>query len=191
MAIITSSDLKGFVDDTTSANDAEYGYAVNAANTWVPQYCNRSFDVASTATARVFAATDSTVLHIYDATTVTAVTNNGATVASSEYQLEPLNGIDSAGQARPYDRIRLVSGSWHIDGRGEATVSVTATWGWAAVPAQVFEATLILAADLYSNRDKRYGIVTTTEFAGVRARQNPVVTDLLAPFRKASAWGIA
>jgi hypothetical protein len=190
MPIITSANLESFMSDDSADNATERGYALNAANTWVPQYCNRSFDVAGSASARVFVPQSAEVLRIDDCTSITSISNNGATVSASAFQLEPLNGLDAAGQARPYDVVRLTSGWWYCDGR-RATVSVNAAWGWAAVPAQVFEATLILAADLYSNRDKRYGIVTTTEFAGVRARQNPVVTDLLAPFRKATAWGLA
>lgn len=191
MAIITTSNLKTFIGDDSSTNDTVYGWAVDAANKWVPGHCQRTFDISSSSSARVYAPTHPTVLRVHDFTGTPTISNDGATVASGDYQLEPLNGLAQDGTARPYEQIRLLSGTWSQTYDREASVTVTAAWGWAAVPSEVFEATLILAADLYSNRDKRYGIVSFTEFAGVRARQNPVVTDLLAPYRRVESWGVA
>jgi hypothetical protein len=191
VAIITTSNLKTFIGDDSSTNDTVYGWAVDAANKWVPGHCQRTFDISSSSSARVYAPTHPTVLRVHDFTGTPTISNDGATVASGDYQLEPLNGLAQDGTARPYEQIRLLSGTWSQTYDREASVTVTAAWGWAAVPSEVFEATLILAADLYSNRDKRYGIVSFTEFAGVRARQNPVVTDLLAPYRRVESWGVA
>lgn len=191
MAIITTSDLKTFIDDNTTTNDTPYVWAVNAANRWVPTYCQRTFDISDGSSARVYAPTHPTVLRVHDFTGTPTISNNGATLTAADYQLEPLNGLAQDGTARPYEQIRLLSGYWSQSYDREASVTVTAAWGWAAVPSEVFEATLILAADIYSNRDKRYGIVSFTEFAGVRARQNPVVTDLLAPYRRVESWGVA
>lgn len=191
MAIITTSNLKAFIGDASSTNDTVYGWAVDAANKWVPTYCQRTFDISSSSSARVYAPTHPTVLRVHDFTGTPTISNNGATLTAADYQLEPLNGLAMDGTARPYEQIRLLSGTWSQTYDREASVTVTAAWGWAAVPSEVFEATLILAADIYSNRDKRYGIVSFTEFAGVRARQNPVVTDLLAPYRRVESWGVA
>lgn len=191
MAIITTSNLKAFIGDASTANDTVYGWAVDAANKWVPTHCQRTFDISSSSSARVYAPTDPTVLRVHDFTGTPTISNNGATLTAADYQLEPLNGLAMDGSARPYEQIRLLSTTWSQDHVGEASVTVTAAWGWAALPSEVFEATLILAADLYSNRDKRYGIVSFTEFAGVRARQNPVVIDMLSAFRRVEAWGVA
>lgn len=193
MAIITSSQFKTFVKDATSTNDTPYGWAIAAVNRWIPTHCKRSFEVAGSATQRFFVPATNDVVRISDCTTVTAVTNVGTTITSGSYQLEPLNGINSADQTVPYEQIRLLSGAWIFGypNPKQATIAVTATWGWAAVPDEVTEAALILAADMYRNREMRFGVISATEFAGVRARSNPQVLELLHDLRRPEAFGIA
>lgn len=184
MAIITASELKAYAKETTSGNDAQWTFAVNAANTWVPRHCLRSFaSVDTDASERRYTPESATLVRIHDAHEVTAVAISGGTLDASSYQLEPLNQLNMAEQYRPYDRVRLIYAAFDTC-RTEATVTVTAKWGWNAVPDDVKLATLILGADLYRNREMRFGVISATEFAGVRARANPQVLELLSDFRR-------
>ena len=66
------------------------------------------------------------------------VTIGGVTVASSVYELWPLNAALGP-EAQPYDRIMRVDGTeWPF---GEL-ITVTAFYGWPAVPAGIVEATI-------------------------------------------------
>ena len=160
--------------------------AIDSAEATIDRETNRRFAVASgTASARLFAADDWYRLRIHDCTTVTVVTNNGATIATSSYQLEPLNGITLAGESVPYSSIRLLDGAWLIDSRGEAKVSITATWGWLAIPARIEQAALIIAKEIITNRDEvKLGLVGFSDVGGVTARTNPIVRDTLNHYRQ-------
>jgi len=166
--------------------------ALNAGQAQIEQMCQRSFTVAgASATARLYAATPgSSVLRIHDCTTVTAVSEAGAAVASTLYQKEPVNLIDWAGVARPYEQLRKLNSTWSTDG-GEAIISVTGTWGWSAIPASVTEAIYIQAKDIASQRDVRAGVAAFGDFGAIRVRANPTVETLIAPFRRIEAFGIA
>ena len=82
------------------------------------------------------------------------------------------------------------SGKWHMDGDREDTLSVTARWGWAAIPAEVSLASKLLTRDLLLARDTAFGIVQVGDFSR-RVAANGVVETLLAPLRRAEAFGIA
>ena len=176
-----------------STDDTVIQAAIDSAEEAINQHCNRTFAPAGSATARVFASGSarSSVIEIHDCTTVTSVSDAGNTLAASAYQLEPLNGRTSAGEATPYTRIRLLAGAYWSNFYGEATVSVTATWGWSTLPARYTEATKILTADLLDNRDIRNGVIGFTDYAGIRVRENPVVSSLLAKLVRAGTFGIA
>jgi hypothetical protein len=72
-------------------------------------------------------------------------------------------------------------------------VQVTAAWGWSADPAAVVNATLIQAARIFKRRTSPEGVVGGfQDFGAVRvsSRMDPDVMDLLAPYRRASSFGI-
>ena len=188
----TTEEIKDYVNDkTATANYALVEAARYAAIAQLNNDCQRRFVLATTASARVFVPESACLVRIHDCTTVTSVTNDGSAVAASLYQLEPLNGLSAAGETMPYDRIRLISGGVFYANAGEATVSVTATWGWASIPYPIIEACKIIAKDILSNRDVRFGLVAVTDVAGVSARTNPVVAAAINSYKRVEAFGIA
>jgi hypothetical protein len=77
-----------------------------------------------------------------------------------------------------------------VDAYGDDTLSITARWGWAAIPPQVTEATKLLARDLLLARDTAFGIVQVGDFSR-RITDNGQVVALLSSFRRAESWGLA
>lgn len=177
-----------------TADNALIEAAINAAETAIDKELGRRLIVAPTpATARVYRPDwCSRYLHINDATEITSVVENGVTLtAGTDYILEPLNGLDPAGEAWPYERLVKYSGWWYTDGP-KATVTVTAKWGWAAIPFEVVESCKIVAADMLSNRDMRNGLVAITEAGGVGSRQNQTVREMIRHYKATkAAAGIA
>lgn len=121
----------------------------------------RTWTVASgSASTRVYAprAVGQDLIRIHDCVTVTSVTNDGVTVpawmTAGGYQLEPLNGLDWAGETRPYEGIRYIGNAWTFD-RFRATVAVTADWGWAALPDQVVRTHYVIAKDVWEFRSQQ------------------------------------
>ena len=118
----------------------------------------RTWTVATgTPSTRVYAprGPGQDLIRIHDCVTVASVTNDGAAVAAwttaGGYQLEPLNGLNEAGESRPFEGIRYIGSAWTFD-RFRATVSVSADWGWPALPEQVIHSHYALGKDVWEFR---------------------------------------
>ena len=145
MAYVTLDQLRAYVRDEGRGLGVDVMQsALSAAEAWVGDYCQRSFAVAGASSARVFVPTGTDLLPIHDATAVTVVAEDGTTLATTAWQLEPLNGLDGSGRSVPYSAIRRIDGDvWEPSSTypGKAIISVTGTWGWSAVPDAVVQAT--------------------------------------------------
>jgi len=196
LAYLTVSEMKGYIRSEQGAvDDTLLTSILDAASSAIDDYCQRSFTAYASggATARVFVPTDTVLLPIYDATTVTAITEDGTTLASTYWQAEPVNNRDGSGATVPFDRIRRIDGgTWgQTSGYpGKASISVTATWGWVSVPPRVKEACRIVAKEIAESRDARSGLVDFGDFAA-RATQSPTVARLLSALRGPGSWGMA
>ena len=185
MAYVTAQELADYCRNEISADLTQFTSWAAAASNIVEDYCGRTFVVpaaGASATTRYYVPKGDVVfMHDISATTGLIVTEDGTTVSSADYQLEPRSGIDFAGRAVPYTRIVRLDTTWYADGR-ETTVGVTsAYWGWPAVPDRVTEATLIIGKDLAHGRETRFGVAGFGEFGVVRQRMevNPLAAVLL------------
>lgn len=198
MAIITNADLKAQLGNIGTQHDSVVTFAVNAANQAVVQYCGRDFDKVAEAseTVRVFRSrTDcrAVVDDFWSTTNLVVKTDDDddgtyeTTWASTDYQLEPLNGRAN-GITVPYYRIVAVAARRFPTCNLRTSVQVTAAWGWTAVPAAVFEATLMKAARLFHRKDSPQGVAGFDQFGAVRLSRSEDgdVMSLLDPFRRVS-----
>lgn len=198
MAIITAANLKSHLGISDTTDDTTIGYAVNAANSAVVEWCGRSFDKTATgsASARKFYPECSTHIDVDDfwETSVLVVkTDQGddgtyetTWTVDTDFILEPTNGIVN-GIAWPYTRIVAVGARLFPLSNRRPSVQVTAAWGWTAVPDAVFEATLIKAARIWKRKNSPEGVLGGfADFGAVRItnREDPDVQMLLAPYRK-------
>lgn len=160
MAIITPEQLRDYLRIEVADEYPDLVGVVATVEDLLESICGRKWEVASGSSTRYYSprAVGQDMIRIHDATAVTAVTDNGValSVASSTvsgYQLEPINAMDWTGEARPYETIRYINNRWTFDGY-RATVGVTATWGWAAIPEQIKRAALVLGKDVWTYRDQ-------------------------------------
>jgi len=190
VSIVLAADFTEYIrSELGSLDERMVTQAQLAAEQVVQQYCQRTFEIAGAASARVYIPKNSDLLRIHDCTSVTSITENGSTLATTSYQLEPLNALSMTGTAVPYTQARRVYSAW-LNYGDTASVSVTATWGWAAVPAAVTEAVKQVAKDMIQMRDTKFGY-TLGEFGGFAAGRNWAALNALAPFRRAEAFGVA
>jgi hypothetical protein len=152
--------------------------------------------VPTSATARTFVPDDSYLLAVDDIanTTGLVIVDSGTTI-STGYQMEIAPGTprqtNASGLVEPWQYIRLISGLWTVPCDGEAVVTVTARWGWPAVPEEVKLSALMLTRDLCDGRDTRFGLVAFADAGVARAiRANGQVTAMLEPLRSHRAWGL-
>lgn len=192
MRYLSTPQVQAYCRNEIPTDDEEWiETAGNYAEQFLDTALKRRIALAeSTATARVYVPNSCDRLRIHDATEITVISNNGTTITSG-YQLEPLNGIDWAGEARPYEEIVLTSGAWYTDGR-RATATITAKWGWASIPDRIVQAALIVAKEIVTNRDEvKLGLVGFSDVGGVVARTNPIVRDVIKDYARVEAWGVA
>lgn len=148
------------------ADDVLLETAIESASRLIDQYCGRNFYSTGSAVARVYAPDSPITVRVDDiATTAGLVVKSSSnadgvydtTWAATDYQLEPLNGI-SGGMTVPYNRLRAVGGTYFITNGQEATVQVTAVWGWSAVPTAVKQATIIQSSRIFKRLDSPLGV---------------------------------
>ena len=106
----------------------------------------------------------------------TGLVVGGTAYAADTFTLEPENGVVDGEPGWPF---------WRIYGDDlSGRVEVTATWGWAAVPAPVVEAAYMTAIEIYKMRDAPFGVQGMTDFGLIRIRDNARTSSLLNPYRR-------
>jgi len=184
----TLQDTKDVLRLTDSVDDSLLELCIESASRQIDGHCERNF-YSATAT-RYFAARDSYEVEIDDLTAITALetapdgTTFDTTWNSSDYQLEPLNGI-VGGLVTPYTMIRAIDDLVFPTIGSEALVRVTGTWGYTPVPTAVKQATIMSATRLYKRYDSPLGVLGFGDLGVVRiSRIDPDIASLLMPYRR-------
>ena len=186
------NETKSALRITDSVDDSLLEMAIESASRLIDGYAGRQFFSSGTAT-RYYTADDDFVCEIDDisSSNITLITAMDAdavfdtTWATTDYQLEPLNGVLD-GQAWPYTRIRAVGDYlWPISG-GEALVKLTAVFGWPAVPIAIKQATIIQASRIFKRLDSPLGVAGFGDLGVMRVSSSldPDVAQLVAPYRR-------
>lgn len=180
--------LKSYVQSSLQLADDLYEDAIASAEQTLDNACGRRFEkvgAAAVASARTFYPTGSRWLRIDDCTEITVVLAGGATLTvNTEYSVEPLNGVSESGEPVPYNALYRSGGWWPYSSYGATSlVTVTAKWGWPAIPPQIVEACKIIAKDTFSQRDIKFGLVAVSEAGGVGTRENRIVRDAIRDYR--------
>jgi len=187
----TVADLRSRLNITDTTDDTRLTAALSAASRGIERTCQRQFNTASTATARVYRPDSRYEAKVDDFSTTTGLiikTDEGddgtydTTWDTSDYELFPLNGIQDGEVGWPYWRIRSVESRWFNTWNRRAFLQVTAKWGWAAVPAVIAESTLIVAAEMFKLKDAPFGVAGFGDYGAVRVRENPVVGAMIKPY---------
>lgn len=173
-------------------DDDRLTQAVTAASRGIERVCKRQFNRAEEATVRTVAPLRDRLLitpdfHTDDGLAVATDSAADGTFATTlnpaDLQLEPLDGVQDGIEGWPYWRIRAVGAS-AFPRTERASVRVTAQWGWAAVPADIKEACLIAAAELFKLVDAPLGVTGMQDWGMIRVRDNPKVYSLVAPYAR-------
>lgn len=184
--------LKSAIGIADGIDDPMLEMAIESASRQIDSYTERYFYNAGTA-VKIFAPIDNWVCPTEDFITLTKVetSEDGESYdtewTADDWQAEPLNGR-SGGLVTSYTQIRAVEDYLFPYRNGEATVRLTGTWGWSAVPIAITQATIILASRIFKRLDSPLGIISG-ELGSMRVgyRLDPDVQHLIEPYRKISA----
>lgn len=186
----TLTELKTRLDIADSTDDDRLTASLASASRELEAWCARQFNDAGAATARTYRPAGGCRALVDDFSTTTGLivetSTDGTTWttwSTTDYQLEPLNGVVDGLSGWPYWRIVAVGGRWFPEYRW-TTVRVTARWGWTAVPAPVKEACMMIAAETFKIGDAPFGVAGFGEFGAVRVRMNTRAQSLLAPYQR-------
>lgn len=197
MAYATLLDVRSWVGVYDNSDDTELDMARDAATNAVSAWCGANYDLAASATARVFAPVSSTVLDLSAlGSTIGSTTGLAVAVdddddgtfetswAATDWQVEPLNSAGVGSLAWPGTHLRAVGDyRWPVGGSGRARAQVTAKWGWPAVPAGVKMATIMLTVAWHQRRATMTGRSGVDGFFAAAITDDQAVQDLLAPYR--------
>lgn len=196
-AYATVNDLRShFGDGGSSLDQASLERAINASSRAIDRFCGRRFWSDDSVVTRTYSPDDPWLLPVDDISTRTGVIvktgTDGSTFpttwAATDFTLEPRNvdvtsGTDTA-DAFSFYEIAATGARFFLPYGRRPTVSVTARFGWSAIPDDVIEACVLKAASLFKRKDATFGVAGFSEFGAVRiTRSDPDVLDLLAEFK--------
>jgi hypothetical protein len=191
------TELKARLTSTVTTWDDAIDQALDSASREIDKYCNRRFYLDSVASARVYYPDNCdrvTVDDFYDTASLVVKTDSGndgtfetTWTLNTDYILDPLNGVVDGESGWPYRQI-LAIGSLSFPVaywvRQRPPVQVTAKWGWAAIPAPVKEACLILATANFSRKDVKFDVAGFDGIGAMRAGDDRAVAKKLNPYRR-------
>jgi len=196
-AYATTAQLKGYAEHfTDTVDDTQLDEVLLQASRAIEHFCQRQFNAAGSATARLFYPNSYSLTMIDDISTTTGLViktdtagdgTYATTWVAADYQLEPLNNVVDGETGWPYYRIRAIGNQqfpcyWV---NNIAPLQVTANWGWAAVPTNVKVACIYLALETFKLKGAPFGVANFDQFGPIRVRDNPKVMGMLAPYRLA------
>jgi hypothetical protein len=179
---ITSVEAGSYLGTANPGDDQFLDSVVRSATAEIDQWCGRTFNRTEDASARKFRPDRvGNLIYVDDFWTLdelTVVDSDTTWTVDDDLTVLPLNGVVNGVDGYPYTQLAAYDGP-----RFSTTLTVTAKWGWPAVPAPVKQACFILAAELFKLKDSPGGVAGFNEFGVVRLREIPQVHRLLEPYR--------
>ena len=187
MAYTSQALVKAYlgIPSSTSSENTAIDNAIAAADAEIDQITGRTFVVPSGATAKTFIPYDDYTLYVDDVAQLTGLVVKEDTSLNGTYDTTLTITTDYVvdGNNAPYRVVKRVDGDmWPRDRYGRPTVEVTAFYGYGmAVPDQIKQCSLVIAARLYQRRSSPLGFQAGSVDVGfVRiSRTDPEVIALL------------
>jgi hypothetical protein len=202
---ITEQELLDYMKSGADLGNSVTQGAITAASRQVESFTGRIFyQRAATSLYYSSYSTAAVTLEIDDLATTTDLAVRTDTAGDGTYStlltintdflVEPRNQQFGGQVAWPYTQLRaraLLKFPTRLYAWQPDTVKVTGTFGWAAVPADIKQATKIIAAQFVKLADAPLGVAGWGAYGDIRVRDIPQASTLLAPYRKGSSFGIA
>lgn len=186
---ITATDLADYMRIGDTVDDVELALAVTAASRAIDLQCNRQFGKVAAAEERFYTpdydyGRGAWWLCIDDLQSVTNFALEVDDTAVTDYTLEPRN---AAAEGKPWTRLYFGDDA-EVEPDGTASqASVTAIWGWTAVPSAVKLATRLQASRFMARRDSPYGVAGSPDAGSeirLLSRVDPDVAVALRGFSR-------
>lgn len=191
-AYLTSDELKAFIRVTDTVDDVEVASAIEAASRAVDDHCSegrtppdRQFGQVAAPEARRYTARPRGCRWVVDIDDLMDAAGLTVAVPAGAITLYDLTPVNAAVKGRPWTQL-VVNPDSTVQPTGEAyEVTVTARWGWSAVPVTVKNATKLQASRFLARRDSPYGVAGSPDQGSelrLLARVDPDVAVMLRPY---------
>jgi hypothetical protein len=161
----TLSELKSYLRIPDTTDDAELALAITTASRAVDGFCHRQFGQVASAEERSYTAywdrrAGAWVVVFDDLQDITGLDVQVEAGEIDTYTLEPVN---AAQKGRPFTRLIVDADSAAKPTTERNGVTISAVWGWDAVPVAVEQSTLLQASRFHARRFSPYGVAGSPE----------------------------
>ena len=159
-AYITTAELDAYQRVADTADDIEGDLACEAASRAVDTYCGRQFGQVTSAEARIYTAQWNPrrcrwEVPIDDLQDVTGLTVTVPTGTVDVFAFAPTNAVK---EGMAYTRLVVDPTAAFLPTGVADEVTITAKWGWTAIPKPVKQASKLQASRFMARRDSPYGV---------------------------------
>ncbi|QDP46750.1 MAG: hypothetical protein Tp156SUR915002_40 [Prokaryotic dsDNA virus sp.] len=203
---VSTADLKNYIGLTGSGQDTNISNAIQSASRQIDRICGRRFFQDATANAKTFTPKSNLFLETPDISTTTGLivkldtTDNGSydktLTIDTDFIVMPTNPRvlgSGAGEHEPYTEIRILNtrSSERFDPDIINNVQITAKFGFAIIPEDIKQATLIQGLRLFKRKDTPFNVFgnETTGTIELFNKFDPDAMSLLKNFRRLNLVG--
>lgn len=188
-AYVTTAEFDSYERIGDTNDDAELSLAIDAASRAVDSYAGRQFGQVASAEARTYSAEWNPcrcvwAVDIDDLQDITGLTVSVAAGAITDFALKPANAV---AKGKPYTLL-VVNKTSTVQPTGDTDeLTITALWGWSAVPTAIKLATKLQASRFAARRDSPYGVAGSPDQGNelrLLARLDPDVGVSLWPYKR-------
>mgnify|MGYP003677312450 CR=1 FL=1 len=195
---VALSELKTWLGVTGSAQDTNLTIAIKAASSSIADYCGRQFDIDSSVVTRVYDCEFMDYVEVDDIATVTGLivktleadgTVNETLTLNTDYYLSPYNS-DKTDPAKPFTKIIMAieKAGKLLPTQHRQGLSVTAKFGFSAIPDTIYQAALIQSARFWQRKNSPMGFSGNPETGNATviflSELDPDVKNLCKSFKK-------
>jgi hypothetical protein len=195
---VTTANLKTYLGLSGSGQDTNLGIAIKAASSAIAAYCGRQFDQDATVQTRKYDCEFMDFAEVDDISTTTGLivktlnsdgSVNETLTINTDFFLAPYNA-DAGDPPMPFTKIVMAmenSGKVLPTGHRQG-LSVTAKFGFSAVPDAIFQAALIQSARFWQRKNSPMGFSGNPETGQAPviflSELDPDVKNLCKAFKK-------
>ena len=172
---------------TDTSQEGEIADDIDAVEHWIDRHCERSFDVAASATRVYIPQHTSATLEVDDFTAITSVKFDENADGVFEVTVTGAEGwpLSAAYESRPFTQLHLPSWASRTAFVAGVRVEATLLYGWDEIPQGVVRATVQLTGILRMQSPR--ATARFDEGIGSFIRSSPeanrIVRELLDPYR--------
>lgn len=185
---LSREEFKSALNIQGETQDERIDRIIESASRRVDSIAGRTFYLTEEET-RYYDVEDSGFVFLDDLNEITTLATDDGNYLyttnweTTDYDLLPYN---AASLGHPYSQIQIAANGRYTFTRGKRALRIVGTFGWSTPPADVKEATFLIANRLLRRKDAPFGVVGSQDFGQIQTitKDDPDAVNLLTPYRR-------